>query len=309
MIQKVENTTKALSFKRMISDKGHLRLSPQDFPIGSAFRFFSPFGPADSVTLLREAGWIARMGGSDCEGTLILLTVDVLLKHLKLLTWAKQKFQRKICEKITKNKRLFKGKRKELWQSTAFSKMHFPCYHWEAPGFFPLLPGKPMPGTPRIWGSIPTVTPSTALWDRASCGPESSIGWRSKCPTGWGEHVWRTWWRDLASKTGAALAVILCGFEDKHLQVNQHEASKISSIFKPVIMEEIWTKGRLSLLLIHGLSSTIMDYHWWVEIWSPEKYIMNHDAFSILSSSHTRAILKGLHNLITLNSSHKKNRL
>lgn len=80
LIQKVENTTQALSFKRMISDKGHLRLSPQDFPIGSAFRFFSAFGPADSVTLLREAGWIARMGWSDCEGTLILLTVDVLLK-------------------------------------------------------------------------------------------------------------------------------------------------------------------------------------------------------------------------------------
>jgi len=56
LIQKVENTTQALSFERMISDKGHLRLSPQDFPIGSAFRRFSAFGPADSVTLLREAG-------------------------------------------------------------------------------------------------------------------------------------------------------------------------------------------------------------------------------------------------------------
>lgn len=74
---------------------------------------------------------------------------------------------------------------------------------------------------------------------------------------------------------------------------------KISSIFKPVIMEEICWKG-LSLLLIHGLSWTIMDYHWWVEIWSPHKYIMNHDTFSILSSSHApRAILKGLHNMIT----------
>lgn len=120
-------------------------------------------------------------------------------------------------------------------------------------GFFPLLPGKPMPGfgTPRIRGSIPAVTPS-------SCGPESSIGWRSKRPTAWGEHVWRTWWRDLASNTGAALVVILCGFEDKHLQVNQHEASESSSIFKLVIMEEICWKG-LSLLLIHGLSWTITD--------------------------------------------------
>lgn len=260
----------------MISDKGHLRLSPQDFPIGSAFRCFSAFGPADSVTLLREAGWIARMGGSDCEGTLILLTVDVLLKPWRFNVFTSNSWlepnrsfkERFFFKKTLKNKRLFKGKRKELWQSTAFSKMHFPCYHWEALRFFPLLPWKPMPGfrTSKIRESIPAVTPS-------SWGPESSIGWRSKCPTGWGEHVWRTWWRDLASKTGAALVVILCGFEDKHLQVNQHEASENSSIFKLVIMEEICWKG-LSLLLIHGLSSTIMDYHWWVDIWSLDKYIM-----------------------------------
>ena len=96
-------------------------------------------------------------------------------------------------------------------------------------------------------------------WLLPVAGPESSMGWRSKCPTAWGEHVWRTSWRDLASKTGAALVVFLCGFEDKHLQVNQHEASGISSIFKLVIMEEICWKGRLSLLLIHGLSWTITD--------------------------------------------------
>ena len=131
MIQKVENSTQTLSFKRMISDKGHLRLSPQDFPIGSAFRCFSAFGPADSVTLLREAGWIARMGWSDCEGTLILLTVDVLLKPWRFNVFTsnswlepnRRSFKERFVKKSQNANNFSRAKKKELWQSTAFSKM------------------------------------------------------------------------------------------------------------------------------------------------------------------------------------------
>lgn len=181
LIQKVENTTQALSFKRMISDKRHLRLSPQDFPIGSAFRCFSAFGPADSVTLLREAGWIARMGGSDCEGTLILLTVDVLLKPWRFNvftsnSWLEpnRSFKESFVKESQKANNFSRAKKKNSDNPQLSQKWHCPCYHWEAPRFFPLLPWKPMPG---FGTSIPAVTPS-------SCGPESSIGWRSKCPTG-----------------------------------------------------------------------------------------------------------------------------